>query len=530
VKQYRLVLAVFLLVCLQVLFSVTKLSWELAVSGREGLGIVIAFGVTALAAFFAWRGREPILVKLERLGDRLSRIPRGRWLAAVLIAGLLLRLGWALAFPAPQTSDAGTYFQLGAMLARGEPYVTPLSGTRAEWPPGLPLLLAAAFKLVGIGRAAVILLNMVLFAGLLLATDALARRLAGEGPARFATLLLALWPNLIATAGLANKEAGVSLALTLSWLCHLDGQDALTPSRRWLAWSGAGLALGYATLSQPATLLVPAAFVAADLFGRVPLRRSVPAWGLLAAGMALVIAPWMVRNEQVLGRRVLGTNGGSVFYRANNPLAIGGWSPRGERSLAGLGELEASDVGFRWGKEWIRENPGDFFELALRKQILFLGDDASGVYESLKRGLGMGGALYAGLKLLATAWWWGLWLLILLGIVDRPDRLRTPEAVSRGLLLLIFVFLYFWAIDSVFESGSRHHMPLAGAVAVLASLPLGRRLLERQHHHAPMPADDLHLSAVDQPGQPRPPGEPGGYGVDHPVLGEHKAGRLPHRP
>jgi 4-amino-4-deoxy-L-arabinose transferase-like glycosyltransferase len=466
VRYDRLVLAAFLLVTLQALFAVVKLSWELALPGREGMGMVVALVLTALAAIFAWRGREPVLARLGRLGERLVHLPRisrGRWLAGVLVAGLLLRLGWALAFPAPQTSDAGTYFTLAARLASGEPYVTPLSGTRAEWPPGLPLLLAGVFQLVGICRAAVILLNLVLFAGLVLATDALARRLAGEGPARFATLLLALWPNLIAMSGIANKEAAVALALALSWLLYLDG--------RRLAWLGAGLALGFAALAQPAALLVPVAFIAADLLCRVPLRRSVSAgvaWALLIAGMALVTAPWMIRNEQVLGRRVLATNGGSVFYRANNPRATGAWTPSGERSLAGLGELEASDAGYRWGKEWVRDNPGDFLALSLRKQILYLGDDAGGIYDTLKRGLGMGGPLYAGLKLLASAWWWGLWLLILLGM----PRLWRQETVSPGLLLLLLAFLYFWAIDSVFESGSRHHVPLAGAVAVLASLSL----------------------------------------------------------
>ncbi|HEX7184287.1 MAG TPA: glycosyltransferase family 39 protein [Thermoanaerobaculia bacterium] len=465
----RLGLTAFLLVGLEVLFAVPQLSWELAVPGREGLGTAVSLGAAVLAAFFVWRGREPIRARLGSLAERLARVPRGRWLAGILFAGLLLRLVWVLAFPAPQTSDAGTYFALGAKLARGESYVTPLSGTRAEWPPGLPLLLAATFRLVGIGRAAVILLNLALFAGLLLATDVLARRLAGEGPARFATLLLAFWPNLITSSGIANKEAVAALALTLSFVLYLAGQDARSAGLRWLSRAGAGSALGLATLAQPAIVLLPAAFVAADVAGGTPLRRAAPSWGLLVAGMALVIAPWIFRNERVLGRPVLATNGGAVFYRANNPVATGGFG-LGERRMDHMGELEASDTGYRWGLEWIRENPGDFLALSVRKQILFLGDDAVGVYETLKRGLGMGGALYAGLKLLACGWWWAVWLLILLGLAGR----RTRGTVPAGLLLLLFAFLYVWAIDSVFESGSRHHVPLAGAIAVLASLSLSR--------------------------------------------------------
>ena len=476
----RSVLAVFLLVGLQALFAVPELSWELAVPGREGLGTAISLGVAALAAAVLWKVRAPVLARLEPVAARLARVPRGPWLSGVLLLGLVLRLAWVLVFPVDrQTSDAGTYFDLGALLARGEAYVTPNSGTRAEWPPGLPALLALSFHLVGIGQRAVILLNLALFAATLLVVDALARWLAGEGPARLATLLFALWPNLIASAGIANKEGVVALALTLSFLFHVIGQESPSPGRRWLAWSGAGLALGCAVLTQPALLLLPSAFVVADLIGRVPFRRALPAWGLLIGGMAAMTAPWMLRNEQILGRPVLTTNGGSVFYRANNPRATGGWIEHGERRLDHLGELEASDAGYRWGMAWVRENPDDFLTLAVRKQILFLGDDAIGVYETLKRGLGREGPLYAVLKLLASGWWWCLWLLILLGLSRWwPHGPERAGRIPAGLLLLLLAFLYTWAIDSVFESGSRHHVPLAGVVAVLAALAGGREKAE----------------------------------------------------
>jgi 4-amino-4-deoxy-L-arabinose transferase-like glycosyltransferase len=483
----RFVLLVFLLVGLETLFAVPELSWELAVPGRQGLGIVFSLGVASLAAFVLWKAREPVLARLEPVAARLARVPRSRWLAGVLLLGLALRLAWVLAFPVDrQTSDAGTYFNLGAQLASGEAYVTPNSGTRAEWPPGLPFLLALTFQLVGIGNLAVILLNLALFAATLPAVDALARRLSGEGPARLATLLFVLWPNLIASAGIANKEAVAALALTLSFLLHVVGQETPAAGRRWLAWAGAGLALGVAVLTQPALLLLPAAFVVADLLGRVPLRRALPAWGLLVGGMALVIGPWMLRNDQVLGRPVLTTNGGSVFYRANNPRATGGWTAHGEKRLDHLGELEASDAGYRWGMAWVRENPDDFLALAVRKQILFLGDDAVGVYETLKRGLGREGPLYAVLKLLASGWWWCLWLLILLGLSRWWPRgpEGTARALPAGLLLLLLAFLYSWAIDSVFESGSRHHVQMAGVVAVLAALPFAER---RASHPSALP-------------------------------------------
>ncbi len=36
-------------------------------------------------------------------------------------------------------------------------------------------------------------------------------------------------------------------------------------------------------------------------------------------------------------------------------------------------------------------------------------------------------------------------------------------------MLFLLTILYFWAIDSVFESGARHHTPLVGLLAILAA-------------------------------------------------------------
>jgi hypothetical protein len=188
----------------------------------------------------------------------------------------------------------------------------------------------------------------------------------------------------------------------------------------------------------------------------------------------VVVLPWTARNHRVLNEFVLvSTNGGGVFYRANNPLATGGFKRHGERQVEHLDELTQNRLGYRWGKEWIREHPVDFLKLSLRKQILFLGDDAVGLYE-LKRSESIGGALYAGGKLAVNAWWWGVWALVLLALVTHPGWTRRPEV-----LLLLLAILYFWAIHSVFESGGRHHVPLAALLAALAGWAATARRVEK---------------------------------------------------
>jgi hypothetical protein len=211
-------------------------------------------------------------------------------------------------------------------------------------------------------------------------------------------------------------------------------------------------------------MLFPGALTAHAFVRRDPLLRSARHVAIVIAGMAVVIAPWTVRNLEVLNAFIpVSTNGGYNFYRANNPLATGGYTPTGEHPLLHLNEVERNRTGYRLGVEWILAQPDQFLALAVKKQILFLGDDGHGASETLKRGREIT-PLYVVARGLSNLYWLGLWALILLALWLHPRLYQTP-----GVLLLAFSFFYLLAIDSVFESGPRHHMPAMGFLAILAS-------------------------------------------------------------
>ncbi|HEX9943115.1 MAG TPA: glycosyltransferase family 39 protein [Thermoanaerobaculia bacterium] len=459
----RLLAVLFLAVAGEALFSVPKLTWDLAGGGRTP-GIALGIAVATAAAAGLWAVRHRLAALLRAAGERLEAIPRRRWLAAMIVAGIVLRIAWVLLFPAPFTSDGRSYYDLAVRLAEGQSYQT-RHGEWAAWPPGYPFLLFAHFEVLGVGLRAVAIANLLLYAGTVLVVYALALRFS-EGIARLATLLLALWPNLIASAGRASKEMVIVFLLPAVLLLYLKAGERRSVGGAAATRLAAGLVLGYAMLTQPALMLLVGAFLAYEILLRTPALRAAARLVLLMLGMALVVLPWTWRNYQVLGAPVLvSTNGGNVFYRANNPLATGGWIKDGERSLRGYDELTQDRLGYRWGREWIGENPEDFFLLSLKKQVLFLGDDATGFYE-IKRVGRIGGVLYGLAKLSANAWWWGVWALVLAAFLVRRTTLwhRRAEVV-----LFLLTILYFWMIDSVFESGARHHLPLVGVLAILAA-------------------------------------------------------------
>ena len=124
-------------------------------------------------------------------------------------------------------------------------------------------------------------------------------------------------------------------------------------------------------------------------------------------------------------------------------------------------------MGYRWGLEWVSEHPRQFLGLTINRQIHILGEDSDGAYWGLKVGGGRDGVVYLLAKGLSNAYWMAIMFLILAAVLAHwPDRIAWPPDI----VLLMLTLFYVVAIDSVFQSGSRHHMPLMGVLSVLAAL------------------------------------------------------------
>ncbi|RME61569.1 MAG: hypothetical protein D6782_13850, partial [Alphaproteobacteria bacterium] len=173
---------------------------QMASSWRHGAAVASA----SLALGLGLALRRPLAALSGRLFAGLAAISPARWLCIIIAAGAALRLGWVLTFGFVVESDGATYLDLARKLASGAAYET--AGTRAYWPPGFPLFLAPLIFLFGSGPAMLVILNLVLYGVTITGVFALARRLAGDGAAKAAIAMLALWPNFIGLAGTLEKE------------------------------------------------------------------------------------------------------------------------------------------------------------------------------------------------------------------------------------------------------------------------------------------------------------------------------------
>lgn len=367
---------------------------------------------------------------------------------SILLLGIALRLIWAASTQAIPSSDGAAYLFLADRLLHGTGYE--ISDTRAYWPPGYPTFLAAWVYALPT-TIAIPLSQITLFVIGALGVFQLTQQIAGTRAANVSTFLFAVWPNLIALVATPEKEA-LLLAL-LPWIFHWS----LSQSGRKIFL--AGIALGASVLVQPSLqLLIPAMVMLLLIRNGI---GSLPKSMLLLIGAIAVISPWTIRNFVVLGEfKLVSTNGGDNFYRANNKLATGGYTERGEVDLSTLGELEKDRKGKELATQWIKQNPADFALLAIEKQIRFMGDDAAAVYSTFRSdGSERNNKLYIPLKLFANAWWLLAWLCLATLVL----RGRTLEADIR---IVVWGWFYLFALHSVFESASKYHIPMTWVLCI----------------------------------------------------------------
>jgi hypothetical protein len=237
------------------------------------------------------------------------------WLGALALLGLAASLvyGLAVAPTLPARGDTLLYHYLAQGIADGKGYIRPFSELQygeplptASYPPLFPLYLSF-WSLLGLDsldahRAVSCLLApvTVILIGLL------GRRVAGARVGLIAAGLAAVYPQLVMVDGTVITEAlyaplvaGI-LLLTYRLLDHPG------------LWSAAflGAAIGAATLtrSEAIFLVVLLALPAAVAAGRRVPRRVAALAAVSVAATALVLVPWVVRNELTLGHPILFTS------------------------------------------------------------------------------------------------------------------------------------------------------------------------------------------------------------------------------
>jgi 4-amino-4-deoxy-L-arabinose transferase-like glycosyltransferase len=253
-------------------------------------------------------------------------------LGLLVLVGFVIRID-ALRNSAPEVpilGDARAYHLLAENLADGRGYIRPYEfadgGTvikTAEYPPGLPVLLAVATKAgasTETSQRVVLCTVGALTVGLV---GLIGRRLGGDGVGYLAALLAAVHPALWnADVSLMAEPlaAFTGAALVLVALAVVNHPQTW----RWVVF-GAVAGLGCFVRSE--FLLMGPALMAVVAWKTTDEWR--PRLGRLALGLGvlvLVLVPWTVRNLVAFDGQIvpLSNNSGSVAQGANCDAAYSG--------------------------------------------------------------------------------------------------------------------------------------------------------------------------------------------------------------
>ena len=402
---------------------------------------------------------------------RLGAAVIGIALAALALRLLHLRAVRPLVIdvPPPPGMDRWLNMEIATAIARGEwlgGWAVPYDSS-----PGYSYLLAALYRLSGerwIGPAVVQLalgaLTPIVLAGAV-------RRLRDEKTAVVAALLAALYLPAIFYEGLLVKFSLVPFATAILLYATVRLQEG---TRRWAL--GAGVALAALALLRPNTMLVAPVVGWAALRG---LRPSAAASrvAFVACGAALLMVPMAVRDHLAAERGVPSALGGIHFYIGSNPQADGEYVvlPRIRPDIVGhvvdarreaerrvghrLSPEEASRFWFHQGLAFIREDPGRYVLLELRKLWFVLEANESGSFGDDFDALRPASPVLR-LPLVTFGVVMPLAAVGVLGCLRRRAWLLPAFALSVAVSLLPF-----------FVAG-RYRIPLAPPVIALAALGL----------------------------------------------------------
>lgn len=242
-------------------------------------------------------------------------------LAIVVLAGLGLRLGWAIDQPAQPPPDAVAYERLAANLSEGDGFDARPPGADREvqpsssYAPGLPLLVAGLYLLTGGAHLGFALIVLALIgAAAVPLTYLLGRRLGGWVAGLLAATAIAIYPALLQYQGVLLTEPLAATLLAGSLVAFFAAIDEASPWR----WAAAGVLLGLLALVRPEYLpiaiLLPLAYAGREAWRGGLRNAAVPVLVSLLA-TALVLAPWTIRNAIELERFVpISTGGGKALY------------------------------------------------------------------------------------------------------------------------------------------------------------------------------------------------------------------------
>jgi hypothetical protein len=272
---------------------------------------------------------------------------------------------------------------VAASLANGHGFSNPLfapTGPTAWLAPAYPLLLSGIFRVFGVfslsSAIAILMFNSLCGALTCIPVYFIGKRVFGESAAVFAAAVWAVFPYSIYLDEFWIWDTALSALLltVLLWLA-LELADRSRP----LLWLAFGALAGLAALTNP-VLLAPLPFLAFWILFRQRKFASRAIFGPATAvlAFALVVSPWLIRNNRVFQKPFLLKNNLWLEVTVGNLGSHRHWWNDDQHPSRNTGELHemarVGEMAYMREKQseaitFIRSQPGDFLKQSARRFV-----------------------------------------------------------------------------------------------------------------------------------------------------------------
>ncbi|GET43149.1 glycosyltransferase family 39 protein [Microseira wollei] len=379
---------------------------------------------------------------------------------------LLLRVLWVVAVPVVPISDSHAYDTLARNLATGIGYRwSSDSLPTAFWPVGTSLIYSLLYRVFGFTYLPIVIFNLLLSAIIIFCSMRLAQTWFNRSVAIATGLLLALWPSKIQfTTVIASELPFIALVL-VALLLWINERTNL-----WLRAILVGILLAAATYVRPTAYLIPILFLFFRWLNTRESFKSLKATAIIFVLMAVLIAPWSIRNTMAFGQFVtISTNGGANFWMGNNPNSTGVFM-NFPAEVYGMNEAERDKYLKSVALAHIKEKPLLFVWRCVTRLVDTHSRESIGISwneSGLKKRYGTG--ILLPLKIINQIFWMSVLGLALSGIVIL--------GLQQGLLTTIthptvVIWGYFAAIHAIIVAQDRYHFPSIPMIAILAAFTL----------------------------------------------------------
>lgn len=382
------------------------------------------------------------------------------WLLAILAAGLLMRGTALVAFNHTPESDETAYISIAKNIVTGNG-VLDGEGNLAFYNAGYPMfVLSPIYYIFGESLTAARMANLAL-GGIAIILCYLISKEAGAGRLGrlFAPAVWALYlPASVYGVYLLKENLMTPLMLAVMWCAlRLHTQPSMKVA------TVCGILFGVLAVTGNSALVLVAPVVLASYWLPTPVWQRLKVMMFIVAVALVTSAPWLIRNAEVLGAPVLNTNGGFNLYLGNNPAATGMFvsiadTPRGPswHALRAAGELQAAEVLKREAIDWIKDHPGEFVKLALKKAVYFWAPPFhEGKYEVSKA------------EVLVRIMW-AMQYIAIIGLALTALVIRQLRC--RKTALLWSAIVCYAAVHILFLVAPRYREPIIPMLAVIAAI------------------------------------------------------------